>query len=256
MSPDALTGAIGPRTRAIVPVHLYGLPADMVAINRIAAERGVPVVEDAAQAHGARLGSRRVGGFGRVACFSFYPGKNLGALGEAGALVTNDPAIADRARMLRDHAQRTRYVHETIGYNYRMDNLQGAVLGIKLRRLDGWNALRRRCAQRYLEALADVPELAVPHEPDGFESVYHLFVVEFEERDRLAKALNERGVQTGLHYPIAVHRQPAYQDLGLGDGSYPVSERLARRCLSLPIHPNLSDEQIDYVCEQVRQGLR
>jgi dTDP-4-amino-4,6-dideoxygalactose transaminase len=186
---------------------------------------------------------------GRIGCFSFYPGKNLGAYGEAGALATNDPSLADQARMLRDHAQRERYHHETVGYNYRMDALQAVVLNAKLPHLDGWNAQRQRHALCYYERLQDVPRLTLPVVGPNRDSVHHLFVVELDDRDRVADLLRARGIQTGLHYPVPVHLQPAYHSLGLGPGSFPVAERLARRCLSLPMFPEMTEEQIDVVCE-------
>jgi dTDP-4-amino-4,6-dideoxygalactose transaminase len=249
LNPELLEAAVTTRTKAILPVHLYGQPADMGPILDIAEDHGLPVVEDACQAHGARYRGQRVGGLGAAGCFSFYPGKNLGAYGEGGALVTNNPALADEARVLRDHGQRKRYHHESIGYNYRMDALQGAVLSAKLPSLDGWNESRRRHASRYLELLAEFGGLTLPKTPDDRESVFHLFVVELAERDRAVQQLNRARVQTGLHYPVPVHLQPAYNGLGLGAGSFPESERIARRCLSLPMFPGLTDDQIGYVCE-------
>jgi dTDP-4-amino-4,6-dideoxygalactose transaminase len=256
LDPERLEDAITPRTRAILPVHLYGQPADMDPILEIADARGIPVVEDAAQAHGARYNGRRVGGLGRAGCFSFYPGKNLGGYGEGGALVTHDAALADRARMLRDHAQKQRYRHEAIGFNYRMDALQGAVLGVKLPHLDGWNARRRAVAAQYRERLSDCDGITLPAEFARRESVYHLFAIESDERDELAQRLREAGVATGYHYPAPVHMQPAYADLGLPEGSFPNTERLARRCLSLPMHPLLTEEQIEHVADSLRSSVR
>ena len=255
LDPEQLAAAITPRTRAILPVHLYGQPADMGPILEIAGRHGIPVIEDAAQAHGARYCGRRAGRLGRAACFSFYPGKNLGAYGEGGALVTADADLARRARMLRDHAQKVRYHHEAVGFNYRMDAMQGAVLGVKLPHLDGWNARRREVARRYRELLADCDGVTLPREFPDRESVYHLFAIETDDRDALAGQLREAGVQTGLHYPIPVHLQPAYAHLGLGEGSFPHAERLARRCLSLPMHPGLTDDQVRYVADSVRAAL-
>jgi dTDP-4-amino-4,6-dideoxygalactose transaminase len=256
MDPDAVARAIAPRTRAVMPVHLYGQPADLTPILDVAAAHGVPVVEDAAQAHGARYRGRRVGGLGRVGCFSFYPGKNLGAYGEGGALVTNDGDLAERVRRLRDHGQRRRYDHETVGFNYRMDALQGAVLGVKLASLDGWNASRRRLAARYRESLADVPGVTGPTEFADRESVYHLYVIETDDRDALARRLGEAGIETGLHYPTPVHLQPAYRHLNLGPGAFPHAERLARRCLSLPLFPTMTDAQVTRVAGAVRAHCR
>ncbi len=251
-----LETAITPRTRAILPVHLYGQPADLTGIFRVAGKYRLPVVEDAAQAHGARHLGRRVGSLGRIGCFSFYPGKNLGAYGEAGALVTNDPELADKARALRDHGQRQKHRHETVGYNYRMSGFQGAVLDVKLTYLDEWNAARRAHTRRYLAQLAGTPGLGLPIIDDERESVFHLFVVEVADRERIAADLKAAGVETGLHYPVPVHLQPAYAHLRLPAGSFPASERLAQRCLSLPMYPELTDEQIDYTCVQLRAALR
>ncbi len=251
MDADQLEAAITERTKAILPVHLYGQPADLDPILEIAEAHGIPVVEDAAQAHGARHRGRRVGALGRIGCFSFYPGKNLGAYGEGGALVTNDADIAATARALRDHAQSEKYRHDTLGYNYRMDAFQGAVLDIKLKRLDEWNAGRRRHAQSYRQRLTDISGLTAPVEPAYAEGVHHLFVVELDGRDAAADHLNAAGIHTGLHYPIPVHLQPAYAHLGLGEGSFAACERLARRCLSLPMFAELTDDQVARVCEQL-----
>jgi dTDP-4-amino-4,6-dideoxygalactose transaminase len=248
MDPDRLEAAITSRTKAILPVHLYGMPADMTPICEIATRHGIPLIEDAAQAHGARYRGRRVGGFADAGCFSFYPGKNLGAYGEGGALVTNRSDIADKARMLRDHAQRKRYLHESIGFNYRMDALQGAVLGVKLAHLDNWNAARRRHAEHYRERLIDAPGIKLPIDWHDCESVWHLFVVEVDERERVQREMLAAGIHTGLHYPTPVHLQPAYQHLGYSEGSFPNAERLARRCLSLPMYPHLSPNQLLRVC--------
>ena len=255
IDPGRIEAAVTPRTKAIMPVHLYGMPADMEPICAIGRRRGLPVIEDAAQAHGARCRGRRVGTFGQICCFSFYPGKNLGAYGEGGALVTNDDAAADFARCLRDHGQRQRYHHQTVAYNYRMEGFQGAVLGIKLKRLEGWNQARRRNAELYRKHLAGIAGLTVPAEAAGFESIYHLFVVELDKRDAAAKKLNEAGVSTGLHYPICVHRQEAYADLNLPAGSFPIAERLGERCLSLPMYAELTEEQIQYVADTLRAAM-
>ena len=255
LDPALLEAAITPRTKAILPVHLYGQPADMGPILEIAAAHGLPVVEDAAQAHGARYCDRRVGGLARIGCFSFYPGKNLGAYGEGGALVTNDANIARRARSLRDHGQRQRYIHEEVGFNYRMEGIQGAVLSIKLDYLDQWNRARREHAADYIQRLGGLAGLTLPEVYPERESVYHLFVVEVDDRDAVAKALNTAGVQTGLHYPVPVHLQPAYRQLGYRPGAFPHAEALAERCLSLPMFPELTSEQIEYVCARMADAL-
>ncbi len=256
MDPSQLAAVITERTRAILPVHLYGQPADMQAILRTAEKHGLPVVEDAAQAHGARCRGRRVGGLGRIGCFSFYPGKNLGAYGEGGALVTSDAELADKARALRDHGQRQKHHHEMIGYNYRMSGFQGAVLGIKLKYLDERNDARRTLARRYIEQLTGLPQIGLPLFDDERESVFHLFVAEVDDRDRIAARLKTDGIDTGLHYPLPVHLQPAYRDLGLPAGSFPVSERLARRCLSLPMFPELTGAQVDFVCSRLKAAAK
>jgi len=246
--------AITPRTKAILPVHLYGRPADMFPILEISQRREIPVIEDAAQAHGARYFGRRVGGLGHIGCFSFYPSKNLGALGEGGALVTSDPKIAARAQALRSHAQfDQKNRHDRLGYNYRMDACQAAVLHVKLRELDAWNELRRKHARQYLEELANIEGLQLPDWDAHAESVFHLFVVAAENRDALAEQLRAVGVDTGVHYPIPVHLQPAFADLQHATGSFPVAERLATQCLSLPMFPEMTSHQVRYVTEQIRR---
>jgi len=248
MDPAQLESRITPRTRAVIPVHLYGHPADMDSIMEVAKRHGVAVVEDAAQAHGARYKGKRVGGMGDMGCFSFYPGKNLGAYGEAGAVVTNDAGLAQKLRMLRDHGQPEKYRHQIIGYNYRMDGIQGAVLDVKLKHLDKWNEARRAAAAEYDQQLKDVPEVALPAVADWAEPVFHLYVIQHSKRDRLQRALREKGIQTGLHYPIPVHRQQALEHLNLEDVSLPVTERLASGCLSLPIYAEIEREMIEHVC--------
>ena len=246
LNPDALEAAITPRTKAIIPVHLYGMPADMDRIVAIAERHGLPVIEDAAQAHGAKYQGKRVGQFGQIACFSFYPGKNLGAYGEGGALITNDAAIAQRTRSLRDHAQTERYLHDEIGYNYRMDSFQGAVLKIKLKHLDAWNRARMECARDYTDLLKDSSFKLPAHLSDS-ECVWHCYVIETPERDRVRSALQDLGIQTAVHYPLPVHLQKAYAHLGYKSGDLPVTEALCERCLSLPIYPELSKEKISRV---------
>ena len=246
LNPDNLEAAITSRTKAIIPVHLYGMPAEMERIMTIAERYGVPVIEDAAQAHGARYRNKRVGQFGQIACFSFYPGKNLGAYGEGGALITNDASIAQRARSLRDHAQSQKYLHDEIGYNYRMDSFQGAVLAIKLKHLDDWNAARGDCAQLYTELLKDSSYKLPAHISDS-ECVWHCYVIETPERDRVCSALQDVGIQTAVHYPVPIHLQKAYAHLGYQTGDLPVTEALCEHCLSLPIYPELSREKMSRV---------
>jgi dTDP-4-amino-4,6-dideoxygalactose transaminase len=246
LNPDSLESAITSRTKAIIPVHLYGMPAEMDRIMAIAERHGVPVIEDAAQAHGARYRGRRVGQFGQIACFSFYPSKNLGAYGEGGALVTNDASIAQRARSLRDHAQSQKYLHDEIGYNYRMDSFQGAVLCIKLKHLDEWNRARNDCARHYTELLKDSSYKLPTHVSDS-ECVWHCYVIETPERERVRSALHDVGVQSAVHYPVPIHLQKAYAHLGYRTGDLPVTEALCEHCLSLPIYPELSREKISRV---------
>lgn len=253
--------ASGLRVAAVMPVHLYGLPADMAAIGELAAAHGLAVVEDACQAHGAayRLADgrwARAGTLGRVGCFSFYPGKNLGALGEAGAITTDDGELAARIRVLHDHGQSERYIHVSAeGVNARMDAIQAAMLEIKLGRLAEWNERRRQVAAWYRAALAD-SGLQLPVEPDGYRHAYHLYVVRVPRRERVRAYLAEHGVGTGLHYPIPLHRQPALAHLGLGEGSFPETERAAGEILSLPMYPHLGPEEVTYVATRLQEAVR
>lgn len=250
--------AITPRTKALLPVHLYGQAADIVRLRRLADDYGLILIEDAAQAHGAEFNNRRVGSFGHVGCFSFYPGKNLGAFGEAGAVVTNDAAIAARIRRLRDHAQDGRHNHLEIGFNARMEGIQGTILSVKLKHLDRWNELRRRNAAGYENLLADVDGLQLPAARTIESHVWHLFVVLVDgiDRDVLRAELGELGIASSVHYPIPVPFQPAYRHLGYRPGAFPVAEDVMARCLSLPMYPELTDEQIAMVADAVRTSLR
>jgi dTDP-4-amino-4,6-dideoxygalactose transaminase len=246
IDPVKLEAAITPRTKAIIPVHLYGTPAEMNRIMAIADQHRVPVIEDAAQAHGAKYRGKRVGQFGQMACFSFYPSKNLGAYGEGGALVTNDANMAQRARSLRDHAQTQKYLHDEIGYNYRMDSFQAAVLSIKLKHLDDWNAARIERARYYTELLKNSSYKLPAHVSDS-ECVWHCYVIETPERERVRSALHDAGIQTAVHYPVPVHLQKPYAHLGYKPGDLLVTEALCEQCLSLPIYPELSKEKISHV---------
>jgi len=246
LDPDRLEAAITSRTKAIIPVHLYGMPAEMDRIMAIAERHGLPVIEDAAQAHGAKYRGKRVGQFGQIACFSFYPSKNLGAYGEGGALITNDASIAQRSRSLRDHAQSQKYLHDEIGYNYRMDSFQGAVLAIKLKHLDEWNKARIDCARQYTELLK-ASSYRLPADISDSECVWHCYVIETPERDRVRAALEDVGIQSAVHYPVPIHLQKAYAYLNYRTGDLPVTEALCERCLSLPIYPELSKENISRV---------
>ena len=252
MDPALIEAAITPRTKAILPVHLYGQPAEIDQIVSLAREHKVLVIEDACQAHGARFQDQRVGSFGDAGCFSFYPGKNLGAYGDGGAIVTNDNQLAEKLRILRNCGQREKYQHVVVGFNHRLDNLQAAVLRVKLRRLDSWNEARRKNARLYDEFLAGADNVVTPHEAEGRSHVYHLYVIQHPRRDALLVHLNEQGVRPGLHYPIPVHLQPCYRELGVPTGSLPVTESLAANVISLPMFPELTREQIEFVCESVR----
>lgn len=251
INPALVERAISSKTKAILPVHLYGNPCDLDPLLAICRKHNLPLVEDAAQAHGAKYRGKPVGTFGVSSCFSFYPGKNLGAAGEGGALVTNDEAFAARARSLREHGSTQRYYHDEVGFNYRMEGIQGAVLGIKLKHLSRWNAERRRVAKRYLELLADTP-IQLPHETNSAESVWHLFVVRHPRREELKKHLEASGVGCALHYPLPLHLQKCYAHLGYKSGDFPAAEKSARECLSLPIYPELTDKQIQRVVNVIR----
>ena len=242
--------AITPRTKAILPVHLYGHPAHMDPIRQLAEQHGLIVIEDACQAHGARYKGRRAGSLGHAAAFSFYPGKNLGAYGDGGMVVTNDADIRKRLEMLRNYGQEEKYHHLTQGFNRRLDTLQAAVLRVKLRYLEKWNAARRWQAELYHRLLAGT-ELVLPSEAVGAQSVWHLYVIRTEHRDRLKEYLASRGIAAGIHYPVPIHLQPAYRNLGYKRGSFPVTEQYAQRILSLPMYAELTPDLIEYVSKSI-----
>jgi dTDP-4-amino-4,6-dideoxygalactose transaminase len=250
LDPSRLERAITARTKAVMPVHLYGHPCDLDPILEICRRRKIPLIEDAAQAHGARYKGRSVGGFGELSAFSFYPGKNLGACGEGGALVTDSGEHAKRAASLREHGSTTRYYHDEVGYNYRMEGIQGAVLNVKLAHLPAWTAARRRIAHRYHGLLAATP-LSLPIEAPGAESAYHLYVVRHPKRDGLREHLQAKGIGTAMHYPLPLHLQKALAHLGHKAGDFPISERAANGCLSLPMYPELTDPQVEYIAAMV-----
>ena len=252
MDVEQVEAAITPRTRAILPVHLYGQCADMHPLLAIGRRRGIPVIEDCAQAHGATYGGRKAGTMGLIAAFSFYPSKNLGCYGDGGAVVTNDPATAEKLRMLRNYGQRRRYHHEIVGINSRLDELQAAILSVKLPRLDAWNRRRRQIAALYTAGLADLP-LQTPVERPAGGHVYHLYVIRAGERDRLQAFLAGRDIQTLIHYPIPAHLQPAYAHLGYVEGCLPETERAAQTILSLPIYPQLSDDEAGRIVGAIRE---
>jgi dTDP-4-amino-4,6-dideoxygalactose transaminase len=255
LDPRQVERAITPRTKAILPVHLYGQPCDLDALLAIGRKHQLPLVEDAAQAHGAKYRGRTVGTFGAMSCFSFYPAKNLGACGEGGALVTNDPALAARAKSLREHGSTQRYHHDELGYNYRMEGIQGAVLGVKLKHLPAWQEGRRRVAARYAELLADTP-LRLPCEAAGNESAWHLYTVRHPRRDELKKHLDANGVGSAVHYPVPLHLQKVYAPLGYKPGDFPVTERAAGEVLSLPMFAELTDAQLQRVAAVVKAFFR
>lgn len=247
--------ALTHRTRAIIPVHLYGRPAEMDALATLARDRGLTLIEDACQAHGAEYRGRRAGALAHLGAFSFYPSKNLGACGEGGLVTAAHESAARAVARLRDHGQSRRYHHDVVGYNGRLDALQAAILRVKLRWLDEQNARRRDRARRYGEALAGIPGLTLPTAPAHVVPVHHLYVVQLPQRDRVRERLQAAGVETGLHYPVPVHLAPAYRHLGYGIGDFPVAERFADHLLSLPFHPELTDAEIDEVAERLREAL-
>jgi dTDP-4-amino-4,6-dideoxygalactose transaminase len=251
LDPAKVERAITSRTKAIMPVHLYGQSCDLAPLAAIARKHNLQLVEDAAQAHGAMYQGKPVGTFGVSAGFSFYPGKNLGACGEAGALVMADAAMAERARSLREHGARVRYYHDEIGFNYRMEGIQGAVLGVKLKHLAAWTAARRRIVARYTKLLAGLP-LKLQSELPNTQGAWHLYVVRHPRRDELRAYLEKQGIGTGLHYPVPLHLQKCYASLGHQAGDFPVTEAAARECLSLPLYPELTDAQVDYVVQHIK----
>jgi dTDP-4-amino-4,6-dideoxygalactose transaminase len=255
LDPAAVEAAITPRTKAILPVHLYGQPAAMDRFSQIAQRHGLALIEDAAQAHGASLNGRRAGSLGHAACFSFYPGKNLGCYGDGGAVVTGDAGLAATVRKLRDHGRSSKYVHDELGFGHRLDALQAAILAAKLPYLDAANQARRRLAKRYGEILADT-DLVLPAELPGVDAVYHLYVVRTPRRDEIVTALRSQGIEAGVHYPLPLHLQPAYQFLGYQRGRFPVAEAAAEQVLSLPLFPEMSEEQQDRVVAVVKGVIR
>ncbi len=255
LDPDTLEAAITPRTKAIIPVHLFGQCADMDPILAIARRHEIPVIEDACQAHGAHYKSRRSGTMGVAGCFSFYPGKNLGAFGEAGAVVTNNEELKSKIQILRDHGQAKKYFHSAIGWNARMDGIQAAVLSVKLKRLDAANAQRRVRALEYRARLAQCEDVTLPFEAKGNYHVYHLFAVRVKNRDRVVRELSESGIGCGIHYPVPLHLQDAYRALGYARGAFPVAESCADEFLSLPMYPELTATQVETVATQLKQTL-
>ncbi|MCL5027865.1 MAG: DegT/DnrJ/EryC1/StrS family aminotransferase [Bacteroidetes bacterium] len=261
IDPSKVEGAITNKTKAIVAVHLYGQPADMDPLKKIAQKYNLFLVEDSAQSHLAEYKGEKIGSFGEATSFSFYPGKNLGAYGEGGAVVTNNSEIAKKARMIRDHGTLQKYQHEIFGHNYRMEGIQGAVLGVKLKHLSNWTFARRKVANKYKELLSGINNIKLPKEMSYAKHVYHLFVIQVngnaksnnaELRNALANYLNEKGISVGYHYPIPLHLQECFKYLGYKKGDFPNTELLADSCISLPIYPELNDNQIEYVCSNIQ----
>jgi dTDP-4-amino-4,6-dideoxygalactose transaminase len=250
IDPAGIAAAITPRTRAILPVHLHGRVAAMHPIVSLADAHGLAVIEDAAQAHGAEREGRRAGSIGDAGCFSFYPGKNLAACGEGGAVVTNDARLANAVRLLRDWGQVAKYHHVVKGFNYRMDAIQAALLGVKLGHIEGWTEARRGHARRY-DALLAGTEVAVPATSPNTRHVYHVYAIRVRERDGVRQRLSDMGIATGIHYPVPVHLQPAYADLGYRHGDFPIAERLAGETLSLPMYPELLPDQLSRVAQAI-----
>jgi dTDP-4-amino-4,6-dideoxygalactose transaminase len=259
IDPDRIEDAVSTRTKAIMPVHLYGQSVEMEKIWNIAEKHGLKIIEDAAQAHGGYYKDRKAGDLGDGAAFSFYPSKNLGAFGDAGAVVTNDDDLADKVRVLRNYGSRKKYYNEAKGHNSRIDPLQAAFLRVKLKHLDEWNQRRNRIVVHYLEHLRNLPDLGLPQVPPDVTPVWHVFIVTHPERDRLQEYLKEHGVGTLIHYPVPPHLSEAYQDLGYQAGEFPITEKLADTVLSIPMGPHLSEDDAEYVVEKIRnfclQGL-
>lgn len=251
IDPKKIEEKINKNTKAILAVHLYGCPCDMESILKLSKKYGLKIIEDACQAHGAEYKGRRVGSFGDVAAFSFFPGKNLGAYGDGGAVVTNNNQIALKVKMLRDHGRTTKYEHEMEGFNSRLDAMQASILKVKLKYLNAWNEKRRQHAGKYNSLLKYITKIKVPLCSKDAVSVFHLYVIMTNDRDRLREYLDEKGVATGIHYPIPLHLQKAYRYLELPKGSFPVAEGTASQILSLPIYPELTNEQIEYICQSI-----
>lgn len=251
MTPEGFSAAITRRTKAVIPVHLYGQTAPIAEIVDMAKRRSIKVIEDAAQAHGAEYNGRRAGSWGDAATFSFYPAKNLGAYGDAGAVVTNNEEIATRARMLRDHGRTDKYLHEYIGVNSRLDTLQAAVLGVKLAHMDEWNAARRAIAAKYDAALSEFEWLTAPAEIAGGRHIYHLYVIQCAHREELRRHLSDNGIGVGIHYPVPLHLQPAFRSLGYGAGDFPVAERLSNSILSIPMYPEMTAAQQQRIVQAI-----
>jgi dTDP-4-amino-4,6-dideoxygalactose transaminase len=265
IDPAKVEAAITPKTKAIVAVHLYGQAADMDPLKEIAKKHNIYLLEDAAQSHFAEYKGKRIGALSDIASYSFYPGKNLGAYGEGGAITTNNDELATKSKMIRDHGGKEKYNHEILGHNYRMEGIQGAVLGVKLNHLDKWTDGRRKVAEKYRELLSDIDGIKLPTEMDYAKHVYHLYVIQVkakvgesrsENRNRLQKYLGENDIASGLHYPLPLHQQKCFENLGYKYGDFPVTEQLAEQGLSLPMYPELTNEQLNYVSEKIHEFFK
>jgi len=255
MDPSLLEAAITPKTKAIIPVHLYGQMANMGPVMYIAKSHGLVVIEDASQAHGAEYRGKKAGSIGDAGCFSFYPGKNLGAYGEAGAVVTNNAELAAKMKMFRDHGQAKKYYHSIVGWNARMDGFQGAVLSVKLKHLPAWTEARRKNAQLYDSLLKDTGGVILPYEAEYAKHVYHIYSIRTDDPDNLMNTMREKEVFCAMHYPVPLHLQDAYADLGFKKGDFPVAEKCAEQQLSLPMFPELADEQIEFTASEVKRAV-
>ncbi|MBK9332830.1 MAG: DegT/DnrJ/EryC1/StrS family aminotransferase [Ignavibacteria bacterium] len=256
IDPEKIEEKITENTKAIVAVHLYGQTAELDLLREIAEKKNILLIEDAAQSHIALYKGKKAGGLSSAASFSFYPGKNLGAFGEGGAVTTNDDELARKIKMLRDHGSDKKYYHKYHGHNYRMEGIQGAVLGLKLKHLEAWTEKRRAAAAKYTEVLIGTERIILPEEMEYGKHVYHLYVIRIKNRDKLQKFLFENGISTGLHYPVPLHLQECFKNLGYCKNDFPNSETLANECLSLPMFPDISDEQINYVCDKIKHFLK
>lgn len=253
MDPERLRGAFSDVTKAVIPVHLFGQPADLDPINDFAEDKALVVIEDACQAHCAEYKKRKIGGTS-TSCFSFYPGKNLGAYGDGGAVTTNDEVVTGKIMMLRDHGRTQKYVHELVGYNERLDSLQAAILSVKLKHLPLWTSARRRHARQYSTRLSEL-DVVTPFEAEYARHVYHIYAIQTRDRDGLHKHLKDNGIDSGIHYPLPLHMQPAYKDLNYRKGDFPVAEKLAENMLSLPMFPELTSRQVNHVCEKIEEFI-
>jgi len=256
IDPVSFEKAITPKTKAVLPVHIYGQPANMDEINAIAQKHGIKVIEDACQAHGALYKNKKAGSLGDIGCFSFYPTKNLGAFGDAGILVTNDQKVYETAQMLRDYGRQGRYEHKVKGYNSRLDTVQAVVLSAKLKRLDEWSRMRQEVAAYYRECLQDAEEVTIPKVKDDRTHVYHLYVIRVKNRDQVLEGLKQKNVNALIHYPIPIHLQTAYADLGYTRGRFPVAEQVADEIISLPMFPHMTKDQVDEVCNSLKEVLK